>query len=75
MKAAVSSSLDRKAIVLLNDFGYRMEGLTLICKSCRWLPARIVGRFRSAVDAMEHLIPIIHDCEYTARAMKISGGI
>jgi hypothetical protein len=57
---------------LLQDFGYRYEGTTLISKSVRgFINDRIVGRFRSISVAVEYLIPIIHENEFYERWSKL----
>ncbi len=54
---------------LLRDFGYRLEGTTLIENGIKGFTSdRIVpGKFRDALDAAEYLCPIIHSDEFTSR--------
>jgi hypothetical protein len=57
---------------LLCDFGYRLDGETLICNGIKgFLSDSIIGRRRSLQDAVESLIPIVHDDEFTARFKKL----
>ena len=54
---------------LLKDFGYRLEGNTLIENGIRGFTSdRIVpGRFRDAMDAAEWLCHIVKSDEFTSR--------
>ncbi len=54
---------------LLADFGYSFQGGVLIEKGIRGHTSdRVVpGKFRDAMDAAEHLCPIIKDDEFTRR--------
>ena len=57
---------------LLQDFGYKLEGSTLIRKGIRGFTSDsiIPGRFRDAFDAATYLCPIIHDDEFTSRLIS-----
>lgn len=62
------SNFQKQYETLLRDFGYRMEGRTLIRNGVRGLLSdQIIGRFRDAFDACEYLIPIISDLEFSRR--------
>jgi hypothetical protein len=54
---------------LLADFGYSFRGGVLIGKGIRGHTSDRVfpGKFRDAMDAAEHLCPIIKDDEFTRR--------
>ena len=59
--------------VLLKDYGYQLNGKMLIDLEVKGFRApRIVGKFRSAMDACEYLCPIIHDAVFTNRLVKLS---
>src|SRR5205085_1654407 len=55
--------------VLLKDFGYKLDGNTLIQKGIKgFMSDRILpGRFKDAMDAAVYLCPIIKDAEFTRR--------
>lgn len=56
---------------LLRDYGYRMDGTTLIQRAIpHFASERVVGRFRDIHDAVERLIPTIADPEFTQRALR-----
>ena len=58
---------------LLNDFGYRLEGKTLIRKGIRgYTRDKIVGQRRDVFDAVESLVYIVCDKEYTERYLKLT---
>lgn len=54
---------------LLADFGHSFRGGVLIGKGLRGHASdRVVpGKFRDAMDAAEHLCPIVKDDEFTRR--------
>lgn len=54
---------------LLADFGYSFRGGVLIEKGIRGHTSDRVfpGKFRDAMDAAEHLYPVIKDDEFTRR--------
>jgi hypothetical protein len=54
---------------LLSDFGYKLEGSTLIQKGIRGFTfdSIVPGKFRDAMDTAEYLCPIIKDDEFTSR--------
>lgn len=54
---------------LLADFGYSFKGGVLIEKGIRGRASdrAFPGKFRDAMDAAEHLCPIIKDDEFTRR--------
>ena len=59
----------QKYLTLLKDFGYKLEGHTLIRKGISGFTSDsiISGRFSDAFDAATYLCPIIHDDEFTRR--------
>lgn len=63
--------MDKGLTVLLRDFGYRVEGHTLIASGCGFYSDRLVRKVRSLFDAAELLRPIIADEEYSARLSKL----
>jgi hypothetical protein len=62
----------KRFIVLLRDYGYKLEGNTLIELGIRGFTSdRIIpGRFSDAWEAAEYLCPIIHDDEFTRRLIN-----
>ncbi len=57
---------------LLSDFGYRLDGSTLIRKGIRgFMSDTIVGRRNGPLDAVESLIPIVADDEFYRRYQKL----
>lgn len=58
--------------ILLSDFGYRFDGGTLIRKGIRGFTSdSIVGKRNGLLNAVESLIPIIHDDEFYRRWRKL----
>lgn len=58
--------------VLLRDFGFKVEGKTIIQLGIKGFTSdRVFGQCRDLFDAAEQLRPIICDEEYTRRHMKI----
>lgn len=57
---------------LLSDFGYEVQGNTIINKAIRgFCGPTIFGKCRDLWDATEQLCPIIHSDEYTNRLIAI----
>jgi len=64
--------MDKKLQVLLRDFGYRMAEKYLIDKGVEgFIPPKVIGKFNSFLDAVEYLIPVIHDEEFHKRYNRI----
>jgi hypothetical protein len=58
--------------LLLKDYGYEMQGNTLIEKAIRgFTSARVINRFRDVFDAAEYLRPVIADENFSNRLNKI----
>jgi len=57
--------------VLLRDYGYRLDGGTLIQMRCAYMPEKIVGRFQSLVSVGMYLCPVIREDEFTNRFNRI----
>lgn len=61
--------------VLLRDYGFhlRPDG-KLVEEAVAWVPAKVHPfTFWSVREAVEHLIPLVADDEFTARAMRRMG--
>ena len=68
MPKPFKSRRDERLEVLLRDYGFVMNGSALVMQGIRgFTSARIMGTFQSIFSAAEHLIPIIHEDEYTKR--------
>lgn len=61
------SDREKKLNVLLKDFGYRFEGNLLIRNKVGFLPEKVIRRFKDISGAVEYLVPIINDWEYSRR--------
>lgn len=67
------SVLDTKLKVLFRDFGFKVEGTTIIRLGIRGFTSdRIWGHCRNLFDAAEQLLPIIKDEAYTRRLLEIT---
>lgn len=60
--------------VLLHDYGYRVDGTSLIQLADRFESERVVTRVRSLFDAAEYLAPLIHDTAYVDRMVRLTSG-
>lgn len=67
-----TTRLDKPLAQLLRDFGYRVDGTSLVSVGVRGFTSdRIVRRVRGLFDAAEQLIPIIHEDAYYERFRRI----
>ena len=58
---------------LLCDFDHRFDGSTLIRCGIRGFTSDcVVGKFRNIASAAQHLVPLLHDAEYTRRYMLLT---
>lgn len=67
--------MDKKLRQLLKDFGYRLEGKTIIRSGIRGFCSDqvVLRNCRGPVDAAEWLCPIVRDSKFTSRLVKIMG--
>jgi hypothetical protein len=65
---------DEALVRLMRDFGYRLEGKTLIANAIKgWTSDQIQnGTYKSKFEAAEWLISVINNNEYSARFHKIT---
>ena len=64
--------MDAKLKTLLRDFGFKIDGDTIIDMGVKgFIATRIWGRCRSVFDAVEQLLPIIKDDEFYRRYREI----
>ena len=69
---AKRSKFETKLIVLLRDFGFRVEGTTIIENAVRGFTSeRVWGRCRDLFDAAERLCPVIRDNNFSDRLVRI----
>jgi hypothetical protein len=59
--------------VLLSDFGYKLEGKSLIQKGIRGFTSDriIISGFDNAMAACEYLCPIVNATEFTNRLVEL----
>ena len=68
--------LEKKCRKLISDFDYVYSNGKLCSKTIKgFTTARLIGGFSSALQAAEHLIPIIKEDEYTNSFLKITNQI
>lgn len=64
---------DKALARLLLDYGYRVDGNTIIQTRIRGFTSeQIFGHCRDLFDAAEQLIPIIHEKDYQERFLEIT---
>jgi hypothetical protein len=59
--------------ILLRDFDYRFDGSTLVRLAIRGIAGeQVVGRYPSALAAVEDLLPIVANDEFTRRYLALT---
>jgi hypothetical protein len=68
----MNSKLDNKLNTLLWKWGYTLEGKSLIQEGVKGYCSRQkLGNFNSVLSAVEYLIPIINDDDYSEQYHEI----